>query len=83
MTTGCIRCGAHAAFVMHPLESVACEPCMRLWLNEESCSVEVVEQVIGAFGRTGRSYVEHEKAFADELEKRTVAWAKAGRKAAA
>lgn len=80
--TGCIRCGAAGAHVLHPLELVACESCAHAWIAEESLSVTAIEAVVGIFGKSGKSYVEHEAAFDAELLKRTLEWAKTARAAA-
>ena len=78
--TGCIRCGAAGSFVMFPLEHVACVQCMSVWLREESCSVEIIEAVVGKFN--GVDHPGHMKRFVAELLKRTEAWARAWRAAA-
>lgn len=73
----CFKCPSRATSVLLPLELVACADCERAWLREESLSTESVIEAIGEFGKSGRGYVEHLKAFAAELLKRTEAWAKA------
>lgn len=73
----CCRCGARATADLLPLTLRACAECERAWLRDESLSTESVIEAIGEFGKSGRGYVEHLKAFAAELLKRTEAWAKA------
>lgn len=72
----CIRCGAHANFVLHPLELVACGPCCTAWLREKSCSVDAVCDALGLSEEPTRRQRGDTEKFDEELKKRTLLWAK-------
>ena len=80
--TGCIRCGAAASHVLHPLELVACVDCYLLWIRDESLSVETLEAEGWKWRTPGQSYLQHSKRFDAELLRRTTEWAKKARAAA-
>lgn len=81
MSAGCIRCGAAGAHVLHPLELVACDDCFRLWIRDESCSIEAVEAAVGKFHVSNQPYREHMARYDAELTRRTLEWAKTSRAA--
>lgn len=73
---GCIRCGAAGAYVIHPLELVACDDCYLAWIRDKSCSVDAVETAVGKFHVSNQPYSEHMERYTAELTRRTHAWAK-------
>lgn len=80
--TGCIRCGAQASHVLHPLELVACVDCYLLWIRDEECSLESILRALNFTGDPTRYTKAQGSAIDAELERRTIAWARAGREAA-
>lgn len=78
----CIRCGAAGSHVLHPLELVACADCYRDWIRDESLSLETILGALGFSGDPTRYTKAQGSAIDAELERRTIAWARAGREAA-